>query len=259
MLGNHAHAASGGNGGLGCGCTELLCLLRLNEIALADPEAETGAKAMLDELSRLKGVICGVVAVPAAEAGRMRYIAHLGLPGQSAHSPLTRDTPPMFAQVMATRQLVQMLGSEGGPAHACVNVPLLGGDRLLGVLGLRMQRNVPVDAWTEQVVWAAADLIALLLMNDRGHGRTAADAAGALSLTRRQADVICELVEHGATNAQIAATLSLSARTVKIHLQAAYRQLGVRRRGDAIRLILTRHGDWLEQERERRRAGRRPI
>ena len=64
--------------------------------------------------------------------------------------------------------------------------------------------------------------------------------------------MIFELVDRGASNAQIAAHLGLSARTVKIHLQAAYRQLGVSRRGDAIRLILTRHADWLAQERERR-------
>ena len=81
---------------------------------------------------------------------------------------------------------------------------------------------------------------------------TARSPATRLRLTRRQRDVIFELVERGASNAQIAADLGLSARTVKIHLQAAYRQLGVSRRGDAIRLVLTRHGEWLAQERERR-------
>ena len=112
---------------------------------------------------------------------------------------------------------------------------------------------MPLDEWTEQVVWAVADLLALVLLDDRRPPNWHGAAGGnALRLTRRQRDVIFELVDRGASNAQIAAHLGLSSRTVKIHLQAAYRQLGVSRRGDAIRLVLTRHGDWLTQERERR-------
>lgn len=78
---------------------------------------------------------------------------------------------------------------------------------------------------------------------------------GELRLTRRQRDVLFELVERGAGNERIGHALGLSARTVKIHLQAAYRQLGVRSRAEAIRLILTKHADWLERERERRQGG----
>ncbi len=239
---------------------ELLCLLRLNEIALAGVDPTIGAKAMLDEVARLDGVRSGIVAVPTADGGRMDFVAHLGIPGYPAHSPLTKDTPSSFAQVMATRQLVQRPGRDD-PDHACINVPLLGGDQLLGVLGLRLRRQTPIDEWTEQVVWAAADLIALVLLDDRKPRRDGAivvEAGVGPDLTRRQADVIYELVEYSASNSQIADVLGLSARTVKIHLQAAYRQLGVRRRGEAIRLILTRHGSWLEQERQRRR-GRRPL
>jgi DNA-binding NarL/FixJ family response regulator len=77
-------------------------------------------------------------------------------------------------------------------------------------------------------------------------------------LTRRQRDVVFELVEHGASNEQIAEALSLSARTVKIHLQAAYRLLGVRTRSEVIRLVLTRHAEWLSRERERRHGRSTP-
>ena len=110
-------------------------------------------------------------------------------------------------------------------------------------------------------MWAAADLIALVLLNGRS---TADDVSGAvgdggkLGLTRRQGDVIFLLVDRGASNDQIAAELGLSGRTVKIHLQAAYRHLGVRRRGDAMRTVLTRHGDWLELERGRATAESNP-
>ena len=72
------------------------------------------------------------------------------------------------------------------------------------------------------------------------------------NLTRRQSDALFELVEDGATNEQIAARLGVSSLTVKVHLSAAFRQLGVKRRSDAVRLVLTRHADWLAHERSRR-------
>ena len=241
------------------GCAELLCLLRLSEIALAGAQPEAGVRAMIDEIARFPDIFRAMVALPEASGGRLRYLAHFGVPGLAAHAPLTREPSPMVAQVVATRELVQLTRSDGGPSHACVNVPILGGSQLLGILGIGLRRTVPLNAWTEHVMWAAADLIALVLLNDRS---TADDVSGAigdggkLGLTRRQGDVIFLLVDRGASNAQIAAELGLSARTVKIHLQAAYRHLGVRRRGDAIRTVLTKHGDWLELERGRRRNGR---
>lgn len=258
MPSNHQHAVPEGDSSSGCSqCADLLCLLRLNEIVLGGADPEAGARAMVDELARLEGVFRAAVVVPAVDGGRVEYIAHFGLPGFAAHSPLLRVAPPMLAQALATRQLVQLSGSEGGSSHACVNVPLLGGEQLLGGFVLAFKQTVPISAWTKQVIWAAADLIALLLLDDvKADGRPPATSKSALGLTRRQADVIYELVDRGASNAQIAAALGLSARTVKIHLQAAYRQLGVRRRGDAIRLVLTRYQNWLQLERERRRHGR---
>ena len=56
----------------------------------------------------------------------------------------------------------------------------------------------------------------------------------------------------GRANEQIAARLGVSPLTVKVHLSAAFRQLGVKRRSDAVRLVLTRHADWLAHERSRR-------
>jgi DNA-binding NarL/FixJ family response regulator len=52
-------------------------------------------------------------------------------------------------------------------------------------------------------------------------------------LTPRQQDVL-RLLEQGAANRDIARTLSLSESTVKIHLAAIYRMLGVRNRTEAV-------------------------
>ncbi len=52
-------------------------------------------------------------------------------------------------------------------------------------------------------------------------------------LTPRQQDVL-HLLEQGATNKVIARTLALSESTVKIHLAAIYRVLGVRNRTEAV-------------------------
>ena len=154
---------------------------------------------------------------------------------------------------MGERRLIQLPVADGSSTTGCVTLPILAGEQLLGMLGLGVRHSLPLDDWIENVIWAVADLLALVLVDDRRSANGNSAVSGdALRLTRRQRDVIFVLVDRGASNAQIAVDLGLSARTVKIHLQAAYRQLGVSRRGDAIRLVLTRHAEWLAQERERR-------
>jgi DNA-binding CsgD family transcriptional regulator len=206
-----SHPMRGGDGGHGChypqGCVDLLCLLRLSEIALAGPKPKAGLRAMVDELHRLAPVNCSIVALPDRDGARLRYVAHAGLPGRPAHQSFNGEVTAFAAQAMGTRQIVQL---------------------------------------------AAADLMALVLLDG---GAPPAGSRDALRLTPRQGDVLYELVERGASNEQIAASLGLSARTVKVHLRAVYRQLGVRRRAEAIQLVLTRHRGWLARERERRQGG----
>jgi DNA-binding CsgD family transcriptional regulator len=57
----------------------------------------------------------------------------------------------------------------------------------------------------------------------------------ARGLTPREAEVV-RLMASGRTNADVAAELGLSARTVQTHLQRAYRKLGVRTRSEAARI-----------------------
>jgi DNA-binding CsgD family transcriptional regulator len=239
----------------GPGCAELLCLLRLHEVALSDPAPLCGLRAMVDEIVRTPSTFRAVVGVPEHEDAELRYLAHNGVPGHRPHVPLRRPPTPMVAKVLETGELVQLVRSDGGPSHACINVPILGADQLLGFLGVAMRVPVPLEPWREHVVWAMADLIALLLLKyqcERSPPRTG-KGSDLSALTPRQRDALFELVDRGATNAQIGERLGLSALTVKLHLMAAYRHLGVRARGDAIRRVLTEHADWLRQERQSRR------
>ena len=57
-----------------------------------------------------------------------------------------------------------------------------------------------------------------------------------LDLSPRQREIL-ELVAEGLTNAQVAKRLFLSESTIKQHLRAAYKLLGVRNRTEATRLI----------------------
>ncbi len=229
-----------------------MCLLRLSEIALAGPKPKTGLRAMVDELRRLAPVNGSIVALPDRDGTCLRYVAHAGLPDRPAHRPFDGEVTAFAALAMGTRQIVQLATADAdleGSGGGCVTVPILGAEQALGVLGVNLRDGFPLAPWFEHVLWAAADLMALVLLDDRA---VPVRSRHALRLTGRQADVLHELVERGASNEQIAASLGLSARTVKVHLRAVYRQLGVHRRGEAIQLVLTRHAGWLARERERR-------
>lgn len=73
----------------------------------------------------------------------------------------------------------------------------------------------------------------------RGREDDAADQAvlEALGLTPREAEVM-RLLSAGASNPRIADTLGVSQSTVKRHLEATYRKLGVRNRSEATALVV---------------------
>ncbi len=74
------------------------------------------------------------------------------------------------------------------------------------------------------------------LLNDLVSGREAVDLS---ELTHRQQEIL-ELVAEGQTNAQISQQLFLSESTIKQHLRAAYKVLGVHNRTEAVRIIRKR-------------------
>jgi DNA-binding NarL/FixJ family response regulator len=67
-----------------------------------------------------------------------------------------------------------------------------------------------------------------------GNGQST-DLKGSELLTPREADVL-ELLQEGATNAQIAQTLSIGLETVRTHARNIYRKLGISSRRDLARL-----------------------
>ena len=68
--------------------------------------------------------------------------------------------------------------------------------------------------------------VAALAVREPDRGGTAPDAAGAVSLTPRQAEVV-KLAQRGLTAKEIARQLGISKRTVEAHLGEARRRVGV--------------------------------
>jgi NarL family two-component system response regulator LiaR len=66
-------------------------------------------------------------------------------------------------------------------------------------------------------------------------GSSTLDIIGSELLTRREAEVL-ELLNDGATNAQIAHRLSIGIETVRTHARNIYRKLGIASRRDLPRL-----------------------
>ena len=227
----------------------LLCLLRLQHLALAAPQPEAGVRAMAAELAAVPGIARVAVAVPDGDGAGVRWFAHAG-----ALEPPVDARDPAAVEALATGRMVQRAGAR--PEAAVVHAPIIALAPPLGVLGLTLRAPVPLPPWCEELVWATADLMALLLLD---HGaprpRRGRDSAILAARPSRQRDVLVELASTGATNAEIGGRLGLRARTVKVHLLATFRQLGVRRRADAIRCLLTEHADWLTHERAARGGG----
>ena len=83
---------------------------------------------------------------------------------------------------------------------------------------------------------ATAAEYALLLTEHPGPRQTS-DAPGLGRLSARERELVT-LVAQGATNAQIAARLHISVRTVSSHLDRIRDKTGARRRADLTRLAL---------------------
>jgi two-component system nitrate/nitrite response regulator NarL len=115
-----------------------------------------------------------------------------------------------------------------------VNLPLARAALRLGARGFvhagmepeQIARAVEVAASGEVV--APRKLLEFLIANE--------DLADLDALTPRQREIL-KLVAEGLSNAQIAKRLFLSESTVKQHLRAAYKVLGVKDRKEAARLI----------------------
>jgi DNA-binding CsgD family transcriptional regulator len=101
----------------------------------------------------------------------------------------------------------------------------------------RTQLRTALDVFTEVGARPWADLARQEL---RASGETARkrDPSTALRLTPQEQQV-ASLVSRGHSNGDVATQLFLSRRTVEFHLSNAYQKLGVRSRGDLVRLDLS--------------------
>ena len=100
----------------------------------------------------------------------------------------------------------------------------------------RAQLRAALEVFTEVGALPWADRARQEL---RASGETARqrDPSTSLQLTPQEQQV-ASLVSRGSSNADVAAQLFLSRRTVEYHLRNAYQKLGVRSRGDLVRLAL---------------------
>jgi DNA-binding CsgD family transcriptional regulator len=100
----------------------------------------------------------------------------------------------------------------------------------------RVQLRAALDVFTEAGAQSWAERARQEL---RASGETARkrDPSTALRLTPQEQQV-ASLVSRGYSNADVAAQLFLSRRTVEYHLSNAYQKLGVRSRGDLVQLAL---------------------
>lgn len=217
-------------------------------VALADHDADTGVRALSD--ARLRAASVGGT----LEVVRAQILLAVARPG--AHQGSLADL----------EEVVQLAAGTGA------DLIRDWADRELGALGRRL-RNAPGRGWAalsdrQQVVARLAarglrnrEIGAQLFLSERtveGHLAAVLEALGAprrmsiapllpeddpregtsgiTGLTHRQRQVVT-LVATGQTNAQIAATLQVSAKTVEKHLADAFRRLGVQSRAGVAALF----------------------
>ena len=73
-------------------------------------------------------------------------------------------------------------------------------------------------------------------------GEASEPAGPADQLTQRESEVFEQLM-GGRSNREIADNLGITEVTIKVHMQAIFRKLGAKNRGDAIRIGMTRKGN----------------
>lgn len=150
----------------------------------------------------------------ADEAGRDGWavvtVRSDGVVEASTAGPLApgSDLPPTVADLLPTEGNVT--------SHPTTHDVVVGADRWRCVV-----RPVPVGP-------------TVLAMRRLGNEVAGASALLDAGLTRRQAEVAVALGRTGGTNAQLARALSMSEGTVKKHLEAVYRVLGVDSRAAAV-------------------------
>jgi DNA-binding CsgD family transcriptional regulator len=176
------------------------------------------------------GLLAALVAAGSADDASMAY-----------HAEAAGDGPAALRHaVRAARRAAELKSHREAAAQYRRAVRVDGDDpELLDALGRELSM---FDAWPGVVAAVDRALVLWRAAGDRlreGSGPRTATRANAHGLTRRQQQVF-DLVREGLTNAEIAARLVLSVKTVDHHVSAVLAKLGVATRAEAIRKVAIR-------------------
>lgn len=218
-------------------------LLALWAYVEANPCASERELAVLGQLTTL----------PEVAAARLhRQPGH----GPGAQSALSRQQPVLEPVLRESAQATD-------PLQLRLWLPLAGNGVASGLLELVLEPGVVPDSWQMELFEAYADLLALAVALDeqrtsdppspkRPRLAQSRNLPHPDALTPRQRDLVYWLATGIDGTGELASRLGVAPPTVKAHLRALMRRLGVGSRLELVRIALEHWPDWLAQERRRR-------
>ena len=175
-----------------------------------------------------------LVLLEATDPARRRDLA--ALLAEAGHAPATGATEPWEVALVDLAPGEEPPGIAGGPLVLLADhvEPETASSRAVSVL----PRSAPARQIEAAVAAAAAGLVVRL--PDRGGAPPGSPGfardeppGGAPLLTPREVEILA-MVGEGASNKAVARRLNISAHTVKFHLEAVFRKLGVTTRAEAV-------------------------
>ncbi|HEX6142935.1 MAG TPA: LuxR C-terminal-related transcriptional regulator [Geminicoccaceae bacterium] len=232
---------------------ELLTLCRISEIALNSPSVASGLEQMAREIARHMNFPTAVIAIydesDQVVTVRGRHnVPHLP-PGPPVRLPIRhtlaweviRTGRPLIENDALGRSEARFTYMHKARHQTFVGVPVKVGERAIGCLGLGHPDRLDPPPALIELLSSWADAIAsfiaskgqeeLLAPRPSRHGLEF-EAAFASRLTARQREVLA-ILKSGRSNRSIAEQLGLQEATVKIHVRAILKALGVRNRTQA--------------------------
>ena len=257
---------------------ELLTLCRISEIALNSPSVASGLEQMAREISRHMNFPTAVIAIydEAAQVVTVRgrhNVPHLPRGGpprlpirQTLAWEVIRTGRPLIENDALDHQEERFEFMRRAGHRTFVGVPIKIGERVIGCLGLGHPDHLDPPPAVVELLSSWADSIASFIAGKgqeelvpprRPNLRSLEfEAAFASRLTARQREVLA-ILKSGRSNRSIAEQLGLQEATVKIHVRAILKALGVRNRTQAAMIANSVEGGMRPGRGARRRRGGR--
>lgn len=239
----------------------LLRLLRLSEVLLEHPPQRAGLARIAEEIAGAPGLREAVIARADGHPRCLQVSAHGRRAGSSVQARVWLSTNgAAIATAIAERRMAVERGE--APDATWLYLPIEVADDLEGVLAIAADTDLAIDGWQEEILSSYADYVAAFiaglparpraLQSPTPRARDEVDIDA--QLTSRQQDVLFDLVEHGASNRDIARSLATTEATVKVHMRAILAALHVSNRAEAVQVVYRRASGWLA--RRQRQQGR---